>query len=69
MAITSEAGFAGFSGFAGWGRLDAPAATETVHGVRAFVSHGAKVWKTLMSIAPPRQKGVKVREDLNGYYV
>ena len=38
-------------------------------GARSFVSHSEKVWKTLMSIAPPRQKGEKVREDLNGYYV
>ena len=27
----------------------------------------AKVWKTLMSIEPPRQQGEKVREDLNRY--
>ena len=28
--------------------------------------YGEKVWKTLMSIAPPRQQGEKVLKDLNG---
>ena len=32
---------------------------------RAFVSHGEKVWKTLMSIDASEQHAEKVREDLN----
>ena len=32
---------------------------------RAAQERAEKVWKTLMSIAPPRQKGVKVLKDLN----
>ena len=64
MSLTSEAGYPRCAGCAGWGCSDAPAAM--VRGARAFVSHGEKVWKTLMSIAPPRQQGVKVRKDLNG---
>ena len=56
MSLLSEAGFSGCAGWTGWGTFDAPAAAVTVCGARAFVSHGAKVWKTLMSIARRRNK-------------